>query len=168
MADETYKKITTMADELVKLSTTLDSNEAPERKGGVVLWAPKNMSSVQLARVGEVPNSGEWFLYERFAQEKAHRVYADFMRRPEHIVSSWQTRDKEIERYGGAVLFPASKLEGVDIISFSGLKEHVDEAVSLKIGRELGLCYDGLVNEVINVSGNKVYPELVQAYNNRR
>ena len=97
--------------------------------------------------------------YHIFSREKIYRLQADWLRDPT-IISSWWTREEEIKRYGGAVLLPYEK--GHTIFSFSGLDEHVDEAVSLMVGREY--ADDDSVRRIIEQSKNLVYPEMFEMY----
>lgn len=154
------------ANKLVYLSTKLPSNEAPERKGGELTIALRDMGEIRIVPVGTVMDMDKASMYKRFSQEKAHRLYSDWLRNPETI-SSWQTRQEEIDRYGGAVLFYDSN-SAPGIISFSGLKEHVDEAVSLSIGKAQGWIDDNLIGKIIRVSKNLVFPEMWDAYEKNR
>jgi hypothetical protein len=160
-----FTKIVSMAGELVDLSTKLDSNPDPQRAGGVVTWALDNISDINWARVGDIQVPSKWGAYERFSQEKIHRAYADFLRSSGTIISSWQTRDEAAKKYGGAILFNQHGTGPLkESLSFSGLKEPVDEAVSLVIGTELRQVSDNFAQHVIEISDNQVYHELREAY----
>ena len=101
--------------------------------------------------------------YLRFSQEKAHRLYSDWLRDPASV-SSWQTRQPEIDRYGGAVLFSSCQ-EYCNIISFSGLNELSDEALSLTLGYHLGFETNSeFAERVINISKNIVFKEMYKIF----
>lgn len=160
-----FGDITDIAVKLVGLSTELVSNPDRKMAGGIITWAPDNLGSIHSARVGDVSDSYKWDSYRRFSQEKVYRTHAAFLISPDTTISSWQTRDKDEKKYGGAILFDqAGAKDSKEIISFSGLKEPVDEAVSLVIGHELRHVSDDFVRQVIEVSGNEVYHDLLQAY----
>lgn len=157
------QKLSNDAERLVDLSTRLSSNKEPQRKGGVLTVARglKDITAMQSVLVGTVTNSEKLEKYERFSREKLYRLQADWLRDP-NILSSWWTRDPEINRYGGAVALPYGA--GHLIISFSGLLEHVDEAVSLMIGHKEGIAREDYVQKIIEMSQNSVFSEMLQAY----
>jgi len=69
------------------------------------------------------------------------------------------------KKYGGAVVFdPFPVKDFREVVSFSGLKECVDEAVSLVIAHELRGASDDFARRVVGISGNEVYQELLQAF----
>ena len=70
--------------------------------------------------IGEVVDVGNQLKYWTFCQEKVCRLHARC-----HDISSWQTREPESKKYGGAVTATDGSSYG-----FSGLSEHWDEAVS--------------------------------------
>lgn len=154
------------AEELVYLTTELPSNLAPERSGGVLTLGFDNLSYRKIIPIGTVEDSNKLYDYTRFSEEKAVRLYSDWLRDPENTVSSWQTRNGYYKQYGGAVLFPNdSKNESIDIISFSGFKEEFDEAVSLMLGNELGILSQAHLTKVLDVSDDyDAYSELQSAY----
>ena len=125
-----------------------------------------NLFSVRLLEeVGIVGDPERLEAYRRFAQEKAHRLYADWLRNPTGTLSSWQTRDENIHRSGGAVLFPRS-IQGdyLSIVSFSGLKEAVDEAISLMLGNYRSMSSSEHNQRVVAASNNLVFPEMWERF----
>jgi hypothetical protein len=151
---------------LVALSRDLPSNPDQQKVGGYLTIGVDGLRTMHTTLIGTVANPEKSNLYKRFSQEKAHRLQADWLRDPSSV-SSWQTRQESIERYGGAVLFKIPGEEADEahcIISFSGLKEHVDEAVSLTLGYHLGLADDETVRRIVKVSNNSVFPEMLKAY----
>jgi len=155
-----------VVSKLVDLSTRLVSNEAPERKGGVFTYLPREGSEMQSYRVGVIADE-DLVKFFRFSREKVHRALADWMRNPD-TVSSWETRDEEMQRYGGGILInhpEAGQDYRPGALAFSGLKEHVDEAISIVAARDFGLITPGQARRIVTISGNtKVWPELVAAY----
>jgi len=160
-----FGRMITNAGVLVRTSRKLESNPDPERSGGYLTWGVCNHSARFSARVGTLTDITKWDKYMALSQEKALRVMADYQRGPDLAISSWQSRDATMERYGGAVLFNlhgGSGENAVDIIAFSGLDEHVDEAVSLALGRDFGLVDEEFVKRVLEISGNPVYKDLTR------
>jgi hypothetical protein len=160
-----------ITEKLVRLSAGLPSNEAPERAGGYLtigMETPGRVTRIYSFPIGVMPSAdGDETnleeLYRNFSREKFHRLQADW-HRDHSIVSSWQTRDVEMHRYGGGVLLLP---EGCNndgshyIITFSGLKEHVDEATSLVLGRQLGLTQPDREKRIVQISDNKVFDEML-------
>jgi len=160
---------TDLTKRLIDFSQELRSNPKPDKRGGALFIGSKNLTDNQIILVGEYdPQKIE--LYKRFAQEKAHRLLADWFREPS-CVSSWQTRDEAMKRYQGAVLWQdqSSKDPLCNIVSFSGLAEPTDEAISLINGfYTFGQQNVDYVRAVADVSKNKVFEELFSGYTLRR
>jgi len=85
------------------------------------------------------------------SQEKALRIVLH--KKDEHV-SSWQSRDKHLDRWGGAVLGKGM------IVSFSGLPEDADEAVSLVVAVSCGWLTWPKADKIAITSGNAIYPHL--------
>lgn len=156
-----------VASRLIRISNDLPSNPSSGRTGGyLTLMTTDPVIAVQSVLVGEVADSEKLAKYSNLSREKALRLQADRLRDGESI-SSWQTREPGIKRYGGAVFFAgehASHRPGY-IVSFSGLAELTDEALSLTLGRFFKLGSDDIAQRVVEVSGNKVYAEMQRAFN---
>ncbi len=117
------------------------------REGGV--FCVKNArtnSLLLLAPVGRFPEKKS-ARYFSFAQEKATRLYFKVKRGSRHL-TSWQSRDEEKQRYGGAIL--ADDL----ILSFSGLPELADEAVVAYVAFLFNLIGFSTALEIANTSNN--------------
>lgn len=98
----------------------LPENRDLGKKGGLFTLKDRNGRFVfSTHEIGEVP-AKKVTKYRNLSREKADRLTAN----PDHI-SSWQSRDPEEKKYGGAILV------GDLILSFSGLTEHGDETVML-------------------------------------
>ncbi len=105
--------------------------------------------------VGEV-NGERGAKYARFSREKAVRLQ-NTHKELGHS-SSWQSRDKGQEMWGGAV---ALKKAGL-IFSFSGLPEKADEALCLVVGRTLGLIDKEDARAIAETSTNTYYAMLME------
>jgi len=148
---------------LVDLTTRMKSNPASERTGGYLSMAIGGPQNMQSCKIGRVPDPSEWGVYKKFSQEKIYRATADWLRDPKTF-SSWQTRDEKMERYGGAILLPNLDRDFPHAISFSGLKEHCDEAIALLIGQHLNLSSPEQVDRIIRYSNNRIYREMIEAF----
>lgn len=161
-----YEDISKVTEQLVDISTRLPSNEAPERAGGYLTIGADGLHVMRSIPIGTVTIPDKLSAYREFSQEKAFRLQADWLR-DHSIVSSWFTRNEAIRRFGGAVLLQDPEICPVGshyILSFSGLKEHVDEAVALTLGTHLGLATDESVGRIVRESENPVFPEMLEAY----
>lgn len=148
---------------LVNLSQRLASNPDKARKGGFLTVGLNGFRQTFVHNIGQYPLE-KADKYSRISQEKAHRLFAHYLRQPDIAVSSWQTRSSRAEDLmpGGAVLFPSTVYP--DIVSFSGLAEHTDEAVSLVFGLNMGLSQDlDYASRVAAISNNLVFGELYEA-----
>ncbi|OHB04587.1 MAG: hypothetical protein A2920_01445 [Candidatus Zambryskibacteria bacterium RIFCSPLOWO2_01_FULL_43_17] len=95
---------------------------------------------ISLSPIGEVLPTSESFF---FADEKAKRLSSH----PTHV-SSWQSRDKERKRYGGAIR------AGALILSFSGLPEWVDEALMVAVAADMNRITEEEIARVTRISEN--------------
>jgi len=158
-----------VANQLVVISQKLPSNINPERVGGYLTVGLDGISTKHILGIGKYDLT-QRELYRRFSQEKVHRLYSEWLKDPITSISSWQTREQKTGKYGGAVLF--NTIEDVDrpscdIISFSGLNEHTDEALSLTLGHYLGWGTPDNVLKIIAISDNKVFDEMFLAFFSR-
>ena len=156
-------KVVVVARKLVRISRGLPSNTEKKKAGGVLTLALDGMSDRHVIEVGKIA-SEKGDKYTRLSQEKAFRLYADWLRNPRQTVSSWQTRQPEMDRWGGAVLFrPAGSC---NIISFSGLTELCDEALSLLVGYKLGFPEEaGWAKRFTDISKNEAFYEMWREFN---
>lgn len=162
----TPERVRGITKTLVMISTELDSNPAKERKFGVLTYVPDGFKDQIFVEAGKM-TAEERTLFYRFSQEKAHRLYAEWLRNPDETFSSWQTRDFDNQKYGGAIAC-RTLYQGwsCGIISFSGLKEHVDEAVSLNLALSLELITNEEIERIVKCSNNKVFPEMLSKFKN--
>jgi len=82
--------------------------------------------------------------YVALSREKAVRL----LRHVEHLLS-WQSRDPENNKWGGAIRLPSGH-----IISFSGFPELVDEALCMSLARFLKLIGGEEVDAFAKVGAN--------------
>ncbi len=155
------EEIRNHVESLINLTKSSPANRTPEKSGGFLTIYYGFSGSALTLSVGDY-DSEKRGKYHNFSLEKAYRLYADWWRNPE-AVSSWQTRQPDLNRYGGAVLFSPSPLSNnINIVSFSGLSEHADEAVSLALGR-FYIPFpqtEGLVKAVVSASNNQIFRDI--------
>ena len=122
-------------------------------RGGYLCIAD-NMTgeSLDVAKLG-APEPAKKGQYEMLAKEKAWRLAGH----PEHG-TSYQSRDPARDLWGGAVR------AGSHILAFSGLPEHLDEALMLVVARAyLGWMDADVVHRcatMAELSGNELYGRL--------
>ena len=152
------------ANSFIKISKDLISNKNPEKEGGYLTLALNAFSIKHVLEIGNY-NIEKKEKYLRFSQEKAHRLYSDWLRDPASV-SSWQTRQPEINKYGGAVLFNfVNNLSpSCNIISFSGLNEHADETVSFMLAYHLNLANSSDLEKITRISKNQVLEEMFKKF----
>ncbi len=157
------------ANYLIGISREIKENPSPNKRGGALFMALGGFSEQVILAVGDIPEDKRE-KYRMIASEKAHRVYAHWLRgkwlnREDHVVSSYQTRDPDNLMWGGAILFenvPNPLAPRPSIISFSGLSEWADEALSFVIGHSFGLDVDkSLVSKVKDISKNPLLDDML-------
>ena len=142
-----------VVEKLVEESTKLRGNPKPERCGGYLTVLVRGEPQISLCSVvgyfGEGDDNPEQYLI--YSQEKAERLRKWWHQHR----SSWQSRDPDQGRYGGAISADQR------IISFSGLPELVDEAVVTAAAYWLGwLSYESVLT-IMEASMNLFIPELI-------
>lgn len=88
--------------------------------------------------------------YFQLSLEKGDRLYKDYKTNFKNF-SSWQTRQPDKERWGGAIR------AGKYILSFSGLSELLDEALVLEIALTMNWEKPYRFYEISQVSQNNFY-----------
>lgn len=101
-------------------------------------------------RVGAISSSDMCPYYE-LSQEKALRLMRGVVNDGTNHVSSWQSRRPENNQWGGAVR------DEDTILSFSGLTEHADEALTLLVAMENGLMSPEAAEKIAQMSDNKFF-----------
>ena len=164
------------AEEIIEVYRVLTPDLSPEKKGGYLTVGLDCMTSTFVSPVGTYDPAKEE-KYKELSGEKADRLYANWAR-DHSSVSSYQSKNPSVGKYGqwgGSVLFarraPSVIKHGTrltcDIVSFSGLPELGDEAVSFVLGFRLELGsgnYDELAKQIIGVSGNPSLRDLFNAF----
>lgn len=102
--------------------------------------------------VGEVPKSRRDECI-KLCQEKANRLEAEYLADRKNTKSSWQTRNPENDKWGGATLGPDSQ-ERQYAFSFSGLPELCDEVATLLTAVEVGHLTPDEAIEIAEISGS--------------
>lgn len=133
---EPVSQIVENASQIVKATKDMIGNKAPDRQGGYLVIQERSSGKILLLeRIGKCPTS-DIEKYLNFAQEKGLRLINN------ENISSWQTRDPENDKWGGAIMAHHNSL----IISFSGLEEIIDEAVALTLAlRQNWLSYNEFI-----------------------
>jgi len=143
-------------------------DEADGREGGffrffTINWfGPEAFTPVQHVAelVGRVPTD-KFPKYEEFSREKAERIIRNLKNGESHV-SSWQSRDPDRERYGGAIMvhIPAWQVGGgapsVAILTFSGLPEKADEALMIWVAYQLSWLSKEEAGLIIEESNNEI------------
>ncbi len=163
------ERLVQVANSIIEISQNLPSNANPEKTGGYLTIGLDGFSEKHILEIGRY-DSAKKEKYRIFSQEKAYRLYSEWLKNPIEAFSSWQTRDEKADKYGGAVLFNTLEDEArpsCDIISFSGLNEHTDEASSLTLGHYLGLATDETTQRIITISNNRVFDEMFSIFKQR-
>lgn len=143
-------------DIVLAVVVTLKEVNRPDRAGGYVsLFDFFDPSPLLVLKVGtfefsEPERAEDCFKY---SQEKGIRLQDN----PDHV-SSWQSRDFDRKKYGGAV-----RGNGV-ILSFSGCPEKHDELAMVRAGLQLGLFpnYDR-IREIATISENALVFDLLKS-----
>lgn len=123
-------------------------NTDKERKGGYAyLYDIRGNVPLMHLSVGDLNNRPQekLVLYLKFSQEKATRLLSWL---PQGNISSWQSRNEPMQKYGGAIR------AGRYILSLSGLSEHQDEAVCALTALRLGWINLDEVQRIAVISNN--------------
>ena len=111
--------------------------------GGYLFFCDSAGRQLLHKRLGD-PNLEKQAKYHQFSQEKAERLLLN----PDHLLS-WQSRDLDDNRYGGAV-----RLSSGHVISFSGFPESVDEVFCISIARMMNWMSEAEIVERLKISNN--------------
>ena len=121
-----------------RISGGLHHHHDSEHKGGHAC-----SKLISTSPIGNVPPDSCSHIY---APEKADRLASHSI----HI-SSWQSRDLNEHKYGGAIRVGEF---GELILSFSGLPEHADEALVLMVASDLLWTTREEVRAIVALSDN--------------
>jgi hypothetical protein len=144
----------TSAEHAVEVLVKLPDNPRPESNGGSLTIISQDETPgceifpLLVAPIGKLPPE-KVNKYLTLSQEKAKRLHETPL-----FWSSWQTRDLDKARYGGAVAGASC------VFSFSGLPEEADEALVLA----LAMSHDDLSWEkaeaILSISKNRLFKPL--------
>lgn len=151
----TREVVLSVADEVLARFLAWPQNPRPERTGGyLTLLTRENQADPLVAEVGTCLDEMNERCH-KLSQEKATRLMESSNFLKGHI-SAWQSRDREREMYGGAIIHPVSTPRGVHWIagSFSGINEHSEEAILLAIFLSFGWMKKMGVQLVTSISDN--------------
>jgi len=153
---------------LIAISKEAKGNPSPDKSGGFLTFGLKDFEQNYMGFIGEVPMEKQ-LKYSRLSQEKAYRIYSDWLRNIDdlkEVFSSYQTRNPDLNMWGGAVLFE-HKYVAPNIISFSGLSEVADEALSFILGHSFGFTKgnEELFEKVKKTSDNPVIENMFDRFN---
>lgn len=148
---KTVFEIVNTASQVVGATTNVQGNEDRNREGGYLVVREKESGKIiLLERIGRCPPANV-VKYLEFAQEKGARLNKLIVAGD---ISSWGSRDPEEGKWGGAIV------AGDLIVSFSGLKEIIDEAVVLVLSLRLDWITHNQVLAVTEISNNRFVKEL--------
>lgn len=99
----------------------------PNKRGGYVCIATRTGKALAIFLVGSVANEIKAAIYRGVCHEKAQRLGNNI-----NHISSWESRNVEIQCYGGAIR------AGELIFSFSAFPEHWDEACMVALANMSG------------------------------
>lgn len=97
------------------------------RRGGALVIADES-GDIMFNLLAGSPDPNRWGTYQGFAVEKVGRL----ARRREHL-TSWESRDPDTNRYGGAIRIIAPDGSYHYLIGFSGLPEDKDTPYALLV-----------------------------------
>jgi len=157
---ESRKRFLDVAENVLERFLSMLENPKPERKGCYICVMAKTGSKVLLiSELGEC-DIKEADTYFKLSQEKAHRLLGHG-----HF-SSWQSRDFDAGKYGGAITAPPNSngyaIGREMVISISGLPEKGDEAVSLVIGLIFRWITTDDIKLITDISGNLLVFTLIK------
>lgn len=152
MKNITPARIIDTAEKILAALLAMDDRIKPERKGCYIYVENFKRKPIILAEIGQCTFKPDKCF--EFAQEKVRRI-----RSKRGHISSWQSRDFDNEKYGGAILTPRNS-QAISTnkerlaIGVSGLTEKEDEAMSICIGLELGTLIWSDVLAITSYSNN--------------
>lgn len=121
------------------------SEELIGRFGGYLCVADTDTGIPLLTAVIGTPTSEKGTKYQRFAEEKCARLALN----PTYV-SSWQTRNTDLNQFGGAVRTSRR------ILGFSGFPELWDEALCIAVALEMGEMREATVLEILKASNGNI------------
>ena len=132
-----------------------------DRRGYLTLMNGITGEIIFTVPFGEIPEDKDE-IYFRFSQEKASRLFSQVnLHLPNVHTSSFQSRNEEEEKYGGAIYFDLHS--AVIILSFSGMPELIDEAMMLVLGNKVkALLNEPLLRKIEACDRNPYFEQLLK------
>ena len=141
--------VTHFEQRIIPAIINLRENPKPYKKSGYLTIRRKSDGRViVLFEIGDCPQFKAKKYFE-LSMEKGGRLF----HHPGHV-SSWQSRDPEKGRWGGAIA--TNEL----IVSFSGFTESLDEAAVLVFATFFGWISDKQAGKIAKISNNFDYASL--------
>jgi len=145
------KLLSSALDVLPRYIHEINKNTGDKNSGGYfcVFTNDNLISPLGVLKIGEPPQEKQ-LKYFLLTQEKAQRLLSN----PDHD-SSWESRDVDINKFGGAIRTPDY------VLSFSGLPEINDETLMIMFAFRLGMIPTSQVEKIIQFSGNQLVMSLL-------
>lgn len=164
VGDVPEKSFLAVVGQVVEEFIQLPENPEPERAGGYIHVREKeSRKPILIAEVGYCRSELASRCFE-LCQEKANRLISHSS---EGHISSWQSRDSNNRKYGGAIVAPSDSkgyVIGRNLVgSFSGFTEHGDEAVMLVIWTAFHWLVISDVKRITAISQNQLFEPLLEA-----
>jgi len=125
-------------------------NPKPEKKGGyLTIINGTNGDVILIYKIGQVPleKRDEYF---NLSLEKAKRLCKNIFLNS----SSWESRNPDNNKWGGAIKCGEHYGDKKFIISFSGLTEHADEALIINTAIKVKWLYRDQGKRLAKISNN--------------
>lgn len=137
--------------------TLKKEGKEPRNYGYLTIRRRRDSRVLFLAQIGECPSDKADKCME-LSQEKGKRLHWHSIRAHGSHLSSWQTRDEKVLRYGGAIC--AGRL----ILSFSALPELNDEAAMAELAYDMGLISLRMCRRIAKISKNGYIDKFVELH----
>ncbi len=119
--------------------------------------------TIPFGECSEVPPE-KWDKYFELSQEKATRLFSQVnMHLPNGHTSSFESRNEEEDKYGGAIYSDCHHHQ--HIFSFSGMPELIDEAMMLVLAKKLAQdTGSAIVTKIEALERNPYWKELYEKF----
>lgn len=155
-----------VAGGILQVFLALPKNPNPERTGCYIsLFSKPDARFLTVTQLGQFSDKDLANRCFSYCQEKASRLFLN-----KGHISSWQSRDFDAKKYGGAVTAPFDS-RGLSIgrdliVSISGLPEPGDEAMGLALNVNYHWMTISDLDKFIAVSQNQLADPLIRACGN--
>jgi hypothetical protein len=152
-----------VAEEIFARYIAMPDNPKPDRVGAYLSVFDKSQQKILLVlELGscKAEMADRWFHY---SLEKLERLWGN---RSKGHITSWQSRDKGMFKYGGAITAPDDSQglkEGHKLIgSIAGLTDHGEEAILLVIWLKFSWLAMEDAKKIAQISGNHLFQVLLK------